>query len=175
MLCNRKEIADIFGINEYTVDAWAKEGMPKALKTPGKEVGDSRKKFNSVECIKWYSERVSTTVEPEKKSKYDYNAEKSRLMHHQANNEALKEKVALGELVKVEEVINKWSQASLSMRNKLLTLPSRIAKISTTLNNEIEIQLEVENQIHQALNELSIYHTDTIEQKPVPMIEQNTE
>lgn len=86
---------------------------------------------------------------------HDLTDERARLAHHQANNEALKERVNKGELLKMHDVINHWAEMISNARSKLLMIPSRMAPkvLRTKTVKDVEKMLKAE--IVNALEELT--------------------
>ena len=62
---------------------------------------------------------------------YDYDLERARLTHHQANSAMLEEQAKRGALIPAEQVKNTWADLVASARSKLLALPSRLASACT--------------------------------------------
>lgn len=83
----------------------------------------------------------------------DYNAERARLTHHNANIAELDEARKRGELIPRDEVIAEWQMVIASVRAKLLGLPVRLA--STCAGEDFRaIEDEARRIVHEALTEL---------------------
>jgi phage terminase Nu1 subunit (DNA packaging protein) len=85
-MVSRSEIAAIFGKSEETIYGWQKEGMPIEQTKRGR-IGNT---YDTARCIEWYAIRMGGG------DGYDYNAERARLTHHQANLAQLEEEVKRG-------------------------------------------------------------------------------
>lgn len=85
-------------------------------------------------------------------SQYELEAERARLAHHQANNEALKERQLTGELLPAELVIDLGSSLVGAARAKILSLHSKIRSRYPTLDQSIAD--EIEELSREALREL---------------------
>jgi phage terminase Nu1 subunit (DNA packaging protein) len=85
---------------------------------------------------------------------YDYEGERARLTHHQANVAALDEQVKSGKLIPAELVLTAWSGRVASARAKLLALPSRMAS-SCSGKPAGEVESESRAIIYEALQELA--------------------
>ena len=85
---------------------------------------------------------------------YDDKIEKARLLHHQANNEALKERTSTAELLPADEVLKTWTEMITAMRAKLLGLPSRLANRVMSFDTVIEAEQYVKDEVYRALREL---------------------
>lgn len=85
---------------------------------------------------------------------YDYDAERSRLTHHQANIAALDEEVKRGNLIPVEQVRQYWQGLLASARAKLIGLPVRIAS-SCSGRSSTELEDESRRIVYEAMEELA--------------------
>lgn len=85
---------------------------------------------------------------------YDYDAERARLTHHQANNAALDEEVKKGQLVPVELVRQHWQGLLASARAKLIALPVRVAS-SCSGRDSTELETEARRIVYEAMEELA--------------------
>ncbi len=83
---------------------------------------------------------------------YDLTAERARLAHHQANNEALKEAQVHGDLLPAELVIELCSGLVGAARAKLLAVHNKIRNRFTDLPQETVD--EIQQLHHEALEEL---------------------
>ncbi len=85
---------------------------------------------------------------------YDYDMERARLTHHQANSAALEEDAKRGRLIPAEQVKQTWSDLVASARAKLLALPSRLSSVCAG-KGQSEIETEARAIVVEALAELS--------------------
>lgn len=85
---------------------------------------------------------------------YDYDLERARLTHHQANSAALEEDAKRGRLIPAEQVKQTWSDLVASARAKLLALPSRLSSVCAG-KGQSEIETEARAIVVEALTELS--------------------
>ena len=88
-------------------------------------------------------------------SDYDYDREKARLTHHQANIANLEEEIKRKNLLPAELVQTHWEQMAANTRGKLLNLPGRLA--SSVMGAETVQQAEkaAMDLVREALEELS--------------------
>ena len=86
---------------------------------------------------------------------HDLTDERARLAHHQANNEALKEQINKGELIKAEDVINQWAERISNARSKLLMIPPRTAPKALRAKTVKEVEKLMKDAIVNALEELT--------------------
>lgn len=85
---------------------------------------------------------------------YDYDAERSRLTHHQANIAALDEEVKRGRLIPVEEVRQYWQGLLASARARLIGLPVRLAS-SCSGRGSTELETEARRIVYESMDELA--------------------
>ena len=85
---------------------------------------------------------------------YDYEGERARLTHHQANVAAMDDQVKSGKLIPAELVLTAWSGRVASARAKLLALPSRIAA-ECSGRPAADIESRARAVIYEALTELA--------------------
>jgi len=85
---------------------------------------------------------------------YDYEKERARLTFHQANSAEIDELLKKKKAVLVEDVQKEWSDIVMTVRAKLLSLPSRIAS-SCNGKTSNEIENEAKSIIHETLTELA--------------------
>lgn len=85
---------------------------------------------------------------------YDYDQEKARLTHHQANAAAQEDQRKRGELIPAYQVEQAWSDMVASARTRLLALPSRVASACSGKNAE-DIEVLARDIITEALLQLS--------------------
>ena len=89
-------------------------------------------------------------------SVYDMEKERARLTHHQANNEALKERETRGELISTELVLAGWQEKQAALRARLLPLPVKVAPLVIAANGDrVEIEETLKGAIYEALEELA--------------------
>jgi len=87
----------------------------------------------------------------------DYNAARARKMEADAQMAELELLQAKGKLVPAEDVAGAWVDVLAAMKARLMALPSVCAPICATETELVTIQSILENQIREALDELSAY------------------
>ena len=87
----------------------------------------------------------------------DYNAARARKMEADAQMAELELLQAKRKLVPAEDVAGAWVEVLAAMKAKLLALPSVVAPVCATETDLPTIQSILENQIREALDELSSY------------------
>lgn len=100
---------------------------------------------------------------------YDYDAERARFTHHQANIAALDEAKRRGELIPAKDVAREWADMVGRCRSKLLALPVRISTHAMTCVTVRECEDFARGEVHAALDELAneiAEHADDAEDDP---------
>jgi len=87
----------------------------------------------------------------------DYNAARARKMEADAQMAELELLQAKGKLVPAEDVAGAWVDVLAAMKARLMALPSVCAPICATETELATVQSILENQIREALDELSAY------------------
>ncbi len=85
---------------------------------------------------------------------YNYEAERARLTHEQANKVALEVAELRGELVRSSEVGPYWSDMVASMRGKLVSLPSKLSALIADVVLRGKLQAQSEALVYEALAEI---------------------
>lgn len=85
---------------------------------------------------------------------FDYDSERARLTHHQANTAEMEDQLKRGELIPAYQVEQAWSDMVASARTRLLALPSRVASACSGKNAE-DIEVLARDIITEALLQLS--------------------
>lgn len=88
---------------------------------------------------------------------YDLTGERARLAHHQANKTELEELQLRGELIPADVVEKTWSGIVSSFRAKMLSIPSKLAGPILGITDITEMEDELKEAVHEALQELSDY------------------
>jgi hypothetical protein len=88
-------------------------------------------------------------------SDFDYDTEKARLTHHQANMASLEEEVKRKNLLPADVVQSHWEQMAANVRTKLLGLPNRIAGVVVGAETIQDAEREAMKLIRESLEELS--------------------
>lgn len=86
---------------------------------------------------------------------YDYDTEKARLTHHQANIASLEEEIKRKNLLPSELVQSHWEQIALKVKTKLLGLPNRLAAVVVGVETTQDAERHAMKIIREALEQLS--------------------
>ena len=85
---------------------------------------------------------------------YNYEAERARLTHEQANKAGLEVAELRGELVRSSEVGPYWADMVASMRAKLIGTPPKIAALISDPIARAKVQSQSEAFVYEALAEI---------------------
>ena len=142
--------AELLGVTLRHFQRLIKEpgSPPKLVNADGRASG-----FRCAEFGIWLRQRYASEMGVSEDGKiYDEKLERARLLHHQANNEALKEAVNRGELLPADLVISLGAALVAAARAKVLAVPSKIRGRFPALDSEVSE--EVEQLTKEALTEL---------------------
>lgn len=157
MIVNKRELSDIIGKSQQTITTWQKNGMP--ISADG--ISGTANLYDTSDVIDWMIQqeikRRITNHGGNDDDWYDFEKERARLTHHQANIAALDEQVKETELISAETVSRAWCDLSTAFSSKILSIPTKAAHsfISLTDINQIQDCLKV--YLNEALSELSDY------------------
>lgn len=169
-IVNKSELAEILGKSERTLTTWQKNGMPIALEG---NRGSSHQ-YDTEEIIDWVvQQEINRRIEQHGASEdsfFDYESERARLTHHQANKVSLEEQVLQGKLIPSETVERVWSNMVASFRAKMLSIPTKAAHQFLSLSDLNESQDLLKDHVYEALDELSDYDA---EQYDIPNLTQD--
>jgi phage terminase Nu1 subunit (DNA packaging protein) len=120
----QQQAADLLGVTLRHFQRIIKEpgAPPKLVNASGRASG-----FRCNEFGAWMRHRFAADMGVGEDGKvYDEKLERARLLHHQANNEALKEAINRGELIPAELVISLGAALVSAARAKMLAVPSKV-------------------------------------------------
>jgi len=86
---------------------------------------------------------------------FDYDVEKARLTHHQANIAGLEEEIKRKNLIPADAVQTHWESMIGNMRGKLLNLPGRLASKVVGTDTLQDAEREAMLLIREALEEVA--------------------
>jgi phage terminase Nu1 subunit (DNA packaging protein) len=143
MQCNKKHLAEIFGITERTLTTYQSAGLPFKAGGPGKD-----NEYDTIAVYNWLVARAKSS------NSSDYYTEKARLTKAQADKEELKVLEMRGQLLNADAVSDAWAKQIAAARAKFLSLPTKIAPL--VISQPLETaQLLLQNYIEEALHELA--------------------
>lgn len=86
---------------------------------------------------------------------YDLTREKARLAHHQADIAEIDARERKGDVVKRDAVVAAWQAELVTVRAKLLSLPTRTAAVLATIDDPRKVEIELRRVCHEILDELA--------------------
>lgn len=151
-IVNKTQLAEIIGKTPQTLTTWQKNGLP--IHSDGTR--GQANQYDTVEVIAWLLRReVGKLTVGEDGTVHDYEAERARLTHHQANKTELESDVLRGRLIPAKTVEAVQGKIIGAFRAKCLSLPTKIAPRLGYLTEVVEIENEIRTAIYDALSELS--------------------
>jgi phage terminase Nu1 subunit (DNA packaging protein) len=148
-IVNQRELAEIVGVANNTLQAWRSEGMP-CLATADKKGQAAR--YDTAAVIDWLRGRAAGSAgEDTINARY----EQARLTKLKADNEALDVAQKEGTLIEAAAVAEVWDRLLGNFRSRLLSLPSGMADELAPLTDPREIQAVLKIIINQVLEELA--------------------
>ena len=109
--------------------------------------------YETADVVQWLVQHEIQKIVSDNAGRYDLTDERARLAHHQANNEALKERAARGELIPAEMVIKHGAAMVAAVRAKILAAHNKIRNRFADLSpGAID---EMQNILTEALAELA--------------------
>ena len=139
IILSKKEIANLFGVTVQAFDKWN-------ITSVGTKSGT---KYYDLKQV------ISYKLEVEKRRGSNSSTNRSRLLLAQAESAELKLAEQKGELLPSVEVVDVWNQQIINIKSKLLGLPTRLAKMLSTIAKPFEIEKVLKEYVYEVLNELS--------------------
>ena len=142
---NITAIAKLLRLTERRVQQLAKDDIiPKA----------ERGKYDLISSVHGYIDFLKA------KAGGDFTAEdviknKNKLMKAKAEIAEIEKMKATGELIPKQEVKNTWLELINKVKQKLLTIPNKVAPIIVSIKNTNEIKLILQDKLYEALYEIS--------------------
>ena len=140
MKVNKRELSEIFGVTQQTLDKWQHAGMPHKKGVKGRE-----NEYDTAECIDWRMHGQDI----------DYKKERARLTKAQADEQEMKNQIMNGELVAADDIIEKWSTIATNVKNRMLSVPSRAATLLQGVDGVKETKKIIEGLVKEALKEIA--------------------
>lgn len=156
-LVNKKELCEILGKSERTITTWQKNGLPIELEA---RRGQSNT-YDTEQVLDWLiSREIAGLTSGEGGAIHDYEAERARLTHHQANKTSLEEDVLKGKLIPADLVEQVQGDMVTAFRSRILSIPTKAAHALLGIEDINESKETLKEFLYEALNELSDYRPD---------------
>ena len=142
---NIEAISKLLKLSERRIQQLAKDNIiPKA----------ERGKYDLVSSVHGYIDFLKA------KAGGDFTAEevlknKNKLLKAKAEIAEIEKMKATGELIPKQEVKNTWLELINKVKQKLLTIPNKVAPIIVSIKNTNEIKLILQDKLYEALYEIS--------------------
>lgn len=151
-IVNQTELCEILGKTAKTLNAWIEQGMP-VLHRGGH---GSPNQYDTEQVIGWMIQReIGKLSVHDDGTVYNFEAEKARLTHEQAEKVAMENSVRRGQLVDTEKVAGWWASIITNAKQRLLAIPTKAAPLVLGLKTLPEVRDQLETTINEVLLELS--------------------
>ncbi len=122
---------------------------------------DMRGTYDVLHSIKGYIGYLQVRAGGRSGVSADYQEERSRLTKAQADKAEFEAAVMAGTLVSVDQVSAQWESMLVSMKAKLLSMPSKLAPVVADEDEPGVIQSMIDDYMREALEELASYGTSS--------------
>ena len=147
MICNKRQLAEIFGVSEETLTRWAKLGCP--IEKKGR--GTQGSKYDTARAYAWRLALAEKAQEPA-----DLENERVKLVRVQRELAELDLRERQGKLVACDLVEAHWAGSVVTLRARLLTLPHTAApRLPVPSDRRGEAEAILRDLVHEALTELA--------------------
>ena len=154
MIVNKSKLAEILDKTPQTLTTWQKNGMPIFAEGSNGQPNQ----YKTEDVIAWLIGREISKLTSDKKGEvHDYELERARLTHHQANKTELEASVLKGSLIPAETVERVQGDMVSNFRAKMLSMPTKAAHAVLHLEDLSEAQNVLKPYVFEALKELSDY------------------
>ena len=142
---NIQAIAKLLKLSERRIQQLAKEGViPKA----------ERGKYDLIGSVQGYIDYLKAKVGGEFTAE-EVLKNKNKLLKAKAELAEIDKMKASGELIPKEEVKRTWLELVQKVKQKLLSIPNKVAPIVVKIKSINEIKLILQDKIYEALYEIS--------------------
>ena len=142
---NIQAIAKLLKLSERRIQQLAKEGViPKA----------ERGKYDLIGSVQGYIDYLKAKVGGEFTAE-EVLKNKNKLLKAKAELAEKDKMKASGELIPKEEVKRTWLELVQKVKQKLLSIPNKVAPVVVTIKSINEIKLILQDKIYEALYEIS--------------------
>lgn len=157
MLVNKTQLSKIIGKTQQTLTTWQKNGMPIAATGNNGQANQ----YETEDVIAWMIRReIGKLTVSDDGTVHDYEAERARLTHHQANKTELEAQMLKGKLIPAETVEQFQGGMVSAFRAKMLSLPTKTAGKVQNLIELAEIEEALRLEVYESLTELSNYEPE---------------
>ncbi len=159
-MISSKEVADIIGKTEKTVQNMAKAGILTCEKVGRKNLYD----LHTV--IREYCDHLAKSVKGKISSTEEAkNLEEVRIKRVKAEIAEMELEELRGKLHDAEDVEDMTTDLIMVIRSSFMALPGRVATELAEIDNAAEVSEKLKNEIYSILNDLSNYEYDPEEYK----------
>lgn len=149
-----EQIAHLLKLTPRMVNLHVKErGMPRV----------GRGEYDLVKCVHWYLDFKDRQIEAVRKGDETEQQARGRLTIASADLRELELSSARGEVIEVESIRLLWERIVVAFKTKMLSLPTKLPQRLIVCKEVNQIKELLDQEITEALNELSNTHIDVSE------------
>ncbi len=149
MIVNRRQLAELFGVEQATLTAWAAEGLPVERKAQGRAW-----RADLAACISWLLERTRQEAAAGGPGA-EVAVQRERLLRAQATAKETANRVRAGELIERLPAASEVMEAVLIARDRLLAIPGRTAPAVSAMTDIVAIEDLLTGEMEREMQLLS--------------------
>ena len=148
-------VSIMLNVDSRTIERWEKhdgDPLPVAIKGGG----GHPHQYDLAAIHSWSVRQHLADIQANDDGElYDYETERARLTHEQADKVELEVEQLRGELLRTSTVLLTWQELTANMRAKLLSLPTKAAHAVQGAEDLAGIRDTLTTVVHEALNEIA--------------------
>jgi len=148
---NKTELSEILGKSHQTLTTWQKNGLPILIDG----ANGQQNIYDTERVIEWLVKNRLERALGSSSGSFDYDAERARLTHHQANKAEIEAQMLRKDSVSLKKMRGLWIDVTLLIRNKLLSTSKKLAPMLVTESSVSDIDRIITDEITEILHELS--------------------
>jgi phage terminase Nu1 subunit (DNA packaging protein) len=152
MKANLGDIQLLLGVSKSEVKRLVDESIIKK---------DLRGTYDLLHSLKGYIGYLQVRSGGTKGVSADYQEERARLTKAQADKAEMDAALMAGKLVDIDQLSTEWETMLMSMKAKLIAIPSKVAPLVADEDNPGIIQAMIDDYMREALQELAQYGNGT--------------
>ena len=138
-------ISQLLKLSERRIQQLAKdEVIPKA----------QRGEYDMIPCVHGYIDYLKAKIGGEYTAE-DLAINRNRLLKEKADLAEIEKQKQQGELITKDEVKKNWLNLLSVLKNKLLSMPNKVAPVVLTYKNVNEVKLILKDKIYDTLHEIA--------------------
>lgn len=151
-LASKRDIAEIFGVSEPTVDHWIVKGLP-VIEQGYKGV---KWTFNTADCVKWRMDQIRQEYEKTNEV-IDYATARARKMQADADLADLELSRQRNEVISIDALEEQLTNILSTVKAQVGALPHKLGHRFQSMRSARNIENMLKAELEQALTDLSLY------------------